>query len=306
MSDARSPDLPSLKVIRPGMSLTRTPKNPIPREACSSLGAFAICPQYHAFAYEMGLQPTARKEALIFGGLSHVGYAYRYGMRMNPRPEWLVYPSPQAPNARDAIWTIGESDRDIAEKVLRVFDAYEAYYHTPTLQPVLVEQQLEALFVVDGQQMRYTLRIDLLAYDHGQDGGGALSLYDHKTAYKLTKWIGQDYRADREMLTGLALCRLAGYDVQRVVINAIQKGTKEKPEPQFQRYPVPISETAYARIGAETEFWLRRMKEIRVTHPNPENRPRSYESCVRKYGRCDFYPVCADGPQNLAQYTRKW
>jgi hypothetical protein len=306
MSDARSPDLPSLKVIRPGMSLNRAPKNPIPREACSSVEAFTICAQLHAFGYEMGLQPTERKEALILGSLIHVGLAYRYAMRMNPRPEWLVYPNPEAPNGRDAIWTIGYADRDLAEKALKIFDAYEAYYTQPVLQPVLVEQQLEAMFNIDGQPMRYTLRIDLLAHDHSVEGNGALTLLDHKSAYKLTKWVGHNYRADREMLTGLALCRIAGHNVERVVINAIQKGTKEKPEPQFQRYGVPISETAYARIGAETEFWLRRMRDIRITHPNPEDRPRSYASCMRKFGLCDFWKVCADGPHNLAQYTRKW
>lgn len=306
MSDARSPDLPSLKVIRPGMSLVKAPKNPIPREACSSLGAFVLCPQLHAFGYEMGLQPTERKEPLVVGTLLHVGMAYRYGARLNPRPAWMVYPTPEAPNARDAIWTIGHADRDLAEKVLRLFDAYEAYYHTPTLQPVLVEHQLEALFNIDGQQVRYTLRIDLLAHDHSDQGRGALTLFDHKTRSKLSKWVGQNYRTDREMLSGLALCRLAGYNVERVAINALQKGTKEKPEPVFQRYEVPVSEEAYGRLGAEIEFWLRRLRDIRVTHPDPANRPRAYESCIRAYGRCDFYEVCADGPHNLAQYTRKW
>lgn len=308
MSDARAPELPSLKVIRPGSRVgLRSPSTEpkLPRESCSAVGAFAICKQYHGFAYELGLQPTEKREPLVVGGLWHVGLAYRYGLRMNPRPAWMVYPTPEAPNARDALWTCGQEDLDLAGKALRLFDAYEAWYTVPTLEPILIEHQFEVVYEIDGQKVKYTLRIDLLARDHSFPGA-PLTLFDHKSAYKLTKYVGHDYRADREMLTGLALCRAHGYDVQRVVINAMSKGTKEDPTPKFQRYEVPISVDAYSRIGMETEYWLRDMKNVRQAFPDPHSRPRSLECCVRKYGRCDFYPVCADGPQNLAQYTRKW
>ena len=307
MSDARAPDLPSLKVIRPGHRMGPKPPETgpkLPWTACSSLEAFSICPQYHAFAYDMGLRPTEDKEALVLGGLIHVGLAYHYGMRMNPRPAWMVYPTPEAPSYRDAIWTIGFANLDIAEKALRIVDAYVAHYSAPTLMPLLIEHQFGVEIPVGTLPEKYTLRIDMLAQDWA--ASGEVVLLDHKSAYKLTKWVGHDYRADREMLTGLALCRAHGYDVKRVVINAIQKGTKENPTPAFQRYDVPISETAYARIGAETAYWIQRMREVRQSHPDPENRPRAYASCVRKYGRCQFYPVCADGPQNLVQFTRKW
>ena len=223
---------------------------------------------------------------------------------MNPRPAWMVYPSPEAPDPRHAIWVCGQENLDIATKALRIFDAYVAHYTTPTLMPILIEHQFDVVFPLDGEPERYTLRIDLLAQDW--TAGGELVLIDHKSAYKLSKWVGHDYRTDREMLSGLALCRANGYDVKRVVINAIQKGTKEDPTPRFQRYDVPVSESAYARIGQETEYWIRRQREVRRQYPNPEDRPRTTASCVRKYGRCQFYPVCADGLQNLAQFTRKW
>lgn len=305
MSDARSPDLPSTRIIRPGHRMGPRPTGPkISWTSCSSLSAFLICPQFHAFGYEMGLRPTEDKEALILGGLIHVGLAYHYGLRMNPRPEWMVYPTLQAPDPRAAIWTCGQDNLDIAEKALRIFDAYAAFYSTPTLAPVLIEHQFDSVMDIDGVPEKYTLRIDLLARDMA--AGGELVLADHKSVYKFTKWVGQDYRTDREMLTGLALCRAYGYDVKRVVINGIQKGTKERPEPRFERFDVPVSEDMYNRLSTDVMHGIRMMRFTKQAYPDPTNRPRVTESCVRKFGRCQFYPVCADGSNNLVQFTRKW
>ncbi len=107
------------------------------------------------------------------------------------------------------------------------------------------------------------------------------------------------------MLTGLALCRLNGYDVKRVVINAMQKPKNDIPL-RFGRYNVPISEDAYNRLFADTVYWIRKMREVKAAYPDARNRPRSYENCLRKYGACDMYGVCADGPHNLIQYVKKW
>ena len=173
----------------------------------------------------------------------------------------------------------------------------------PTLQPVLIEHQFDSILNIDGVPEKYTLRIDLLATDTTTN---ELVLVDHKSIYKFTKWTGMDYRTDREMLTGLALSRAAGYDIKRVIINGMQKGTKENPKPRFQRFDVPVSEFAFERLGPDIVHAIRLMRFTKQMYPDPSNRPRVTESCVRKYGRCQFYPVCADGPNNLVQFTRKW
>lgn len=306
MSDGRSPDLPSTKIIRPGHRMGLKPPQTGPKiswTSCSSLGAFLICPQYHGFGYEMGLRPVEDKEALILGSLVHVGLAYHYGLRMNPRPEWMVYPTPVDPDPRVALWTCGQDNLDIAQKALNLFDEYVAFYNVPTLQPILIEHQFDSILDIDGVPEKYTLRIDLLATDTTTN---ELVLVDHKSVYKFSKWTGVDYRTDREMLTGLALCRAYGYDVKRVIINGMQKGTKENPKPRFQRFDVPVSEDAYNRLGGDIMHGIRMMRLTKQAYPDPTNRPRTSESCVRKFGRCQYYPVCADGAQNLVQFTRKW
>ncbi len=108
------------------------------------------------------------------------------------------------------------------------------------------------------------------------------------------------------MLTGLALCRANGYDVKSVMINAMSKPMKTQPQPLFQRYPVPISPHAYERLGEDTIYWIRQMREAKKLSPDPTKRPRTLESCVRKYGRCDFYGLCADGPQQIVEFRKKW
>lgn len=252
--------------------------------------SFALCPQLEAFAHDMHLRPLIPRLATSVGNLVHVGLAYRYGLLLRERPAWLVYP-----DARTALWTCGQDHLEAAQEALRVFDAYEAHYRLNVWTPLLVEHQFEVFFSSLGEP--YTARTDLLAVESGE-----VVLIDHKTMARLSRTVGDDYRTDRQMLTGLALARAAGYDVRRVVINAL---TKERPQPRFARFDVPISPTAYARLGEDTAYYLEKMNEVRRRYPDLLNRPRNTGSCVRKYGRCDFYPVCADGAQHLVQFGRK-
>ncbi len=235
MPDARAPEEPgTARIIRPGSTLGPKPApNPVHRTAVSGIEAFSICAQYHGLAYDAGLKAADEKPARAVGTLVHVGLAYRYGALLPVRPEWMVYPTPAAPDPREALWTVGQDNIEAKTEALRVFDAYQANYpiEANIWEPVLVEHQFEAVLQIPGgPPERYTLRIDLLAEDVQT---GELILADHKTAYKITKNVGTGYRTDREMITALAMCRAHGYDVKRVVINAM---TKENPQPRFGRF----------------------------------------------------------------------
>jgi len=302
MPDVRAPEEPGLaRIIRPGSRMGPKPTGPqIHRTACSEVGAFLTCKQLHGFGYQMGLKASDEKPARKVGTLIHVGLAYRYGALLPQKPAWMVYPDP-----RTALWTVAQGDVEAGVLALKVFDAYQAYYPIEQnyWKPILVEHQFEVVWDIDGVPEKYTLRVDLLAQDTRT---GEIVMPDHKSCYKLSKNVGLSYRADREMLTGLALCRNAGYDVKRIVINAMTKGTQEQPTPQFARYDVPISAEAYAHFGDDTIHAIREMRAIQISHPDPARRPRTLESCQRKYGLCDFWPICTEGPQRLTEFTRKW
>ena len=295
MPDVRSGSTVS-DAIWPGHRFTKTkPTGPwIPQTSVASMTAFAVCPQLHGFAYELGIGPRTERDATKIGSLVHVGHAYLYGAMLPQKPEWLVYPDP-----RTAIWTCGQDRPDLATEALRVFDAYTAHYNANTWRPLLVEHKFDVVMDIDGQKEKYTLRIDLLAEETLT---GQLVLVDHKTLYSIGRNTGASYRTDREMLTALALCRANGYDVSRVIINAV---TKEHP-PQFGRFDVPLSQDAYARLGQDTIHWIRQMRRMKLEYPDATNRPRAYESCMRKYGICDLYPVCSEGVHRLAEYKYKW
>lgn len=299
MSDVRSPEEPGLaRIIRPGSRMGPKPIGPkIHRTACSELGAFCTCPQLHGLGYEMGLKAADEKPARKIGTLVHVGLAYRYGALLPQKPDWMVYPDP-----RTALWTVADGDIEAGTEALRIFDEYQKFYPIEQnyWKPLLVEHQFEIIIDIDGTPEKYTLRIDLLAEDMRD---GALVVVDHKSAFKLTKNVGYSYRADREMLTALAMCHANGYQPNRIVINAM---TKERPEPKFGRYDVPLSTEAFSRLGADTVHWIRQIRAMRQSHPDPTSRPRAYEQCVRKYGVCDMWPICSDGPQRLAEFTKKW
>lgn len=263
------------------------------------VGSFCICPQYEAFAHELFLRPVVEKDAPKVGTLVHVGLAYRYGMMLQQRPDWLVYPE-----GRTAIWTCGQDRPELATVALFLFDAYQAYYGINLWTPALVEHQFEV--VLDGEP--YTARLDLLAVENGE-----YILVDHKCKGYIKRETGYEYRADRQMLTQLALARLHGYDIKRVIINAIKRPIPnklgyydlDKFRLRFARFEVPISEIAYGRLWDDTVWALRNMKAVRTAYPDPTNRPRVWDSCIRAYGACDFVPLCTEGLQQIHDFVKR-
>ncbi|OHD23149.1 MAG: hypothetical protein A2Y38_19905 [Spirochaetes bacterium GWB1_59_5] len=262
------------------------------------VGAFCVCPQLEGFGYELNLRPAVEKDVTVIGTLVHVGLAYRYAMTLAQKPDWLVYP-----DGRWAIWTCGQHRPDCRAEALRIYDAYCAFYDpliqrgaVPAWKPLLVEHQFEIAFTMpDGTTEPYTARIDLLAEENGH-----VILVDHKSKGKIGRQTGNEYASDRQMLTCLALSRHFGFNVERVVINAM---TREYPDPRFARYEVPISHAAYNRLGEDTAHALRQMREVRTRYPDPANRPRTWENCIRKFGPCDFIPVCTEGNHRLVEYV---
>lgn len=282
MADTRSADHSgTTDAVWPGGSSKQGPHR---------VGSFATCPQLEAFGHDIHLRLVDEKPATAIGTLVHVGLAYRYGMMLPERPSWLVYP-----DAMTAIAICGKNNAHASYEAQRVFAWYSELWKVNTWTPLLVEHQFE----VQMGNEPYTARTDLLAIENNE-----VILIDHKTVSKLKRSIGTEYRADRQMLTGLALARSAGYDVRRVVINAL---SKEYPQPQFARYDVPISAEAFARLGHDTQYYLDQMHVVRQTHPDPWNRPRNWDACVRKYGRCDYFPLCSDGvsPELLVNFVQK-
>lgn len=247
--------------------------------------AFGSCPQLEALAHELHLRPVIEKLPTKVGTLVHAGLAYRYAAMLSERPDWFVYR-----DGYEAIAVLGADRPEFCDLAMRIFAAYEQHYAVNTWQPVLVEHQFVVQFA-NGEP--YSARTDLLAVEAGE-----YVLIDHKTVGKVAASLGASYAADRQMLTGLAIARACGYDVRRVVINAM---SREMPVPTFRRFDVPISDVAFARLGSDTAYYLERMKEVRVSHPDPLNRPRNWGACMRKYGQCDFFDFCT-GRAGLEQY----
>lgn len=256
------------------------------------VGSFALCPQQEAFAHDLHLRPVIEKLPSAVGTLLHAGLAYRYASILPKRPPWYVYNSPQ-----EAINVLAKNEehRDLA---LKMMAAYEVRYAKNTWTPVYVEEQLAVRFP-NGEP--YTARVDLIAWE-GRD----LCLIDHKSVGEITTSIGYRYRADRQMLTGLAIARRNNLPITKVIINAISRKTTDKNGNeighQCKRFDIAINPVGYERIERDTLYWLEAMKQIRAARPDPYDRPRNWEACTsREYGPCDFYGLCT-GEGSMSDY----
>lgn len=257
------------------------------------VGAFAVCAQLEAFSHELELRGNVQKDALSIGTLVHVGLAYRYAMMMPTKPEWLVYS-----DGREAIWQCGSAEMiDCRDEALRIFDAYQAHYTLNAITPVAVEHQFIVEFDLgNGEKEPYSCRTDLLGIENGE-----YVIFDHKVFRRIGRNTGYEHRADRQMLTNLALARACGVDVRRIVLNTMTKD----PVPRFCRFDVPISEKAYAELGADTLYWLRKMNEVRKLYPDPMQRPKTLESCKRVYGACDYQSLCHEGLHTIVEFKKR-
>lgn len=255
----------------------------------SHISAFASCPQRAAFNYELRLQPIddrSRDPAKI-GDLVHAGLAYHYGARLTERPSWMVYE-----NGHKAIEVLGADRPDLAHDARRILAWYEYFYQNDTFVPVMVEKWLR----VQLEDEWIGCRMDLLAWEHGE-----LIVADHKVHGKLNKNHGRNLSCDRQMLTLLAVLRSQGFDVKRVILNGM---TRDFPEPKFQRFDVPVSEEAYARLGQDTLYYLKARREVRKKFPDPYFRPRNFDACMTKYGLCSFAPLCTKGFSRLGSFVQ--
>lgn len=262
-----------------------TPRGPGPYR----VGAFATCPQLEGFAYEAKLRPAIERDEPKIGTLVHAALAYHYGARLPQRPDWMIYG-----DSMQAIAFLGADRPDLVYEAQRIFAWYVLFYQNDPWQPILVEHAFQWWF---DEHTPITARVDLIAVENGE-----YVLVDHKVKGKIYRSTGEVMRNDRQMVTCLALARANGWDIRRVVINGM---TRDYPEPKFGRYDVPVSAEVYDRFAADTYYFMRRRQEVKAAFPDPMNRPRNTDSCLRKFGPCDFLPLCTEGLVRIHDFVRK-
>lgn len=257
--------------------------------------AFERCPQLESFAHELHLRPVMARRGPGIGILVHDGLAYHYAymLPVEQRPAWLVYE-----NGFEMMRKRGKAlfyPQEYIDVACLTYESYQKHYRTDNLYPIIIEHQFLVHFP-NGEP--YSCRTDLLAHCDYSTPGYCLAVVDHKTGAQMGN-EGAKYSIDRQMASNIALARACGYDVRKVIINFLTTKTPFKCE----RFEVPINPYAYARLGDDTQYWLDRMKAIRLTHPDPMNRPRARTACVHgKFGPCDYMDLCWRGG-NINQFT---
>lgn len=259
------------------------------------LDSFASCPQAEGFGYEARLTPLLSRDAMEIGSLVHAALAYHYGVKLTQRPQWFVYTDPYQAVDQLAV-ALGRPDLIDLAKMIYAWYAYQ--YQNDIWNPVLVEHQFQ--WNLGGEKF-FTGRIDLIAEEYGD-----LVLIDHKIKGTLPRSTGYLLSMDRQMMTNLVLARANGYDIKRVYINGITRGGKPTPlsTPAFGRFAVPISAEAYSHFAQDTTYYLAQREAIKAAFPDPMNRPRNTKACYGQF-KCEFIPLCEDGPTRLVEYRRR-
>lgn len=248
--------------------------------------SYGLCLDIHGLFLRLGICATVTSSSVLYKGARR-GYHFTtvVGRESKRRFLELVISG----------FIRRPAGKEIAKDLLMTLDETLLRGKNPTLDGDILWDPIESVLYA-GKEPTYDIEVPGLS-TFVADG-----LVTHNTVRELSKNIGRSYRTDRQMLTGLALARSAGYDVRRVIINAL---SKERPTPQFWRYDVPVSEVAYKRLGDDTRYYLKQMTAVRLAYPDTTNRPRTYGSCIRKFGLCDFYPLCSDGLHRIDEFVKR-
>jgi hypothetical protein len=256
-----------------------------------SIQSFNECPQKFSFAHNLKVARVA-KEPLVKGSLLHVGLAQHYARSWceynDEKPESFMRP-------HEAMRVVSEKPEHapIGPKVLNdvctTLDQYRAYYLRESVRPLHVEE----VFETEIQGYKYTQRIDLVY----ADPQGRVWFVDHKTTGKMEQKTILGYGMSGQIL-GMRLLgqRHFGKDFGGVKLNMIVWGQSGK-SASFHRIdpePAPFAQSQFENVVAGAR---RRIDELRADGRGPWEWPKalSEQTCVGRYGACEFYEQCRWG-----------
>ena len=271
------------------------------------------CPRKWWLRYRRGLVKISEPAWRLAGTTVHLGLAYHYASRMDPRPAWLDKPYEQA--------LVKAASGDIAtvELTSAICDQYAARYAQEDWVPTHVEHEFRVSLgtLIDSANSMYnkglkcprelrdemiTGRADLLV----QYPDGRYRVVDHKTTSatawrnpnKLPKWKQETgpYRVPWQSMIYLWLARhdLGQAAVAGFVINRISR--KEGPDTEafdMDRHALRIPQVFYEDVPRICMHLVK--EEIRIIELAKASKkiPLGYPfACDTKFGPCDYIEYC--------------
>lgn len=233
------------------------------------LDTFRKCPQKWAYQYRLNLHPPLEKPETGKGTVVHEALRAHYEGR----------------DVEDAIWSLPPRYRPFFEAGLELMRGYLEHYAAEELDVVSVEREYGVR--VNGR--RFTRRMDLVIRTSEGDVVGI----DHKTASRpaaRAAWARHDWSLLTQELVGRAIIAPAcSAKWGGLILNLIGTGSEQ----EFLRKRIRFSERALEALPMSIDAAYEEM--ARYADHDPWRYPR-WGQCYDQWGRCDYVPLCENGP----------
>jgi hypothetical protein len=285
-------------LLKPAADKTRLPLHTVLGESEPSSGSIygssrwkrvLSCSREHALYDVVGLRSEKPQEALDTGTIFHKCLELYYsGLKTTKdtvKAEELVWKA-MRPMETATGW---EKEWGTVERM--VTNYFNTYAQRDRFEVLDVEVTLQTR--QDG--FPYSARLDTLIVDKAVKGG-ALWVLEHKSASRIDNDTVDGYSLDLQVLGQYYLverCYLSKKlpPFMGVMVNIVTKHVST----QFERVRVQPSREMVNQFVLD----MKRAEQMRKIAENLKY-PRNLASCVRRYGRCQYFEVCRNYPnQNI-------
>lgn len=238
------------------------------------------CARLYGYRYVLGLRRHYTSENLALGTAVHAGLEAHYLGK-----DW-----------KQALRSLGQNPEFtyVVDRATKVLQSYFNKYRNEKLEVLSVER--EYAITVDG--FMFTRRTDLV-----YKKAGMLYVVDHKTAADTDKRTAQSEMdptlISQELVGRIACTRAHGCEYGGAVLNLIPTSRGA-----FSRYPLKFSRRMVEDMPRSLARWLRGERNMLASGMSPWEYTQSW-SCYDRYGVCDYYRLCTEGPDALGEFTVK-
>ena len=244
------------------------------------------------------------------GTLIHDCLAFHNASLMSQPPSWF-----QTRTLEEALAIDGAGQPQLIRVAKEVYEAYKLRHAGDTWRPIFVEEEFEASIgeldpggpdsTLDSEVV--TCRTDLVIETNGE-----LWIVDHKSTgggwggkERLETWKDDgEYKMNWQVLMNLHIlrapsnaARFGGKTIKGFIIQRIKHRTPF----DFDRHPVHVPALAYQAAPRAARQYVAKEREILAKINRGESPTPNFSSCFGRYGKCDYYDLCAAGSKSEQQ-----
>lgn len=241
----------------------------------------ANCPRKYGYRYVLGLRLPFDGVAVTKGTAVHHGLEWHYAGK-----DWRVGMQQLRSKPEFA---------GVIENAIAILGNYFQVYKHEKLNVVSVERE----YAIRVEGFLFTRRLDLVF-----ERDGLLWIVDHKTAADPKRRTGQselDPTLMSQELIGRVACTVEhGLKYGGALLNLIPTGSGGK----FSRWPLHFPARMIQDMPRSLARWLKGEAAMLSSDVSPWEYTQTW-ACYSKYGVCDYWTLCTQGPDALDQYTMK-